>query len=66
MSILKPTWELTNDLQVMSNDARRELLRHLLADIDAEWGEVRSPEEMESQLDYLMGEKCKKVEAHED
>jgi len=43
-------------MKVCKMNAQRELLRRLLEEEDAEWGLLRSSEDMEKQLDYLMGE----------
>lgn len=54
---MKTTWKMCEEEQfIIPDNVRRELLRHLLEEEDAYWGEIRSHEAMEGQLDYLMGE----------
>lgn len=48
-------FKIGNEPQPMADDARRQLLKFLLREEDADWGVVRSEAAMEAQLDYLMG-----------
>jgi hypothetical protein len=52
---LKTTWKFCEEMKEIPDNTRRDLLRNLLKDEDASWGTSRSAEEMEKQLDYLMG-----------
>ena len=54
---LIPRFHLVSEPQICPPEQRRELIRLLLIDDDADWGLVRSQEALEGQVAYLMGER---------